>query len=187
MKWTDHFYYDESSPSGLRRATDCLCGDRHLIVKHLAGEVAGSQAASHGYWLVTANGKRYLAHRVVWSILNGEIPDGYHIDHVDGDKTNNRGQNLRAVPRSVNMRNCKRSRSNTSGVTGVNLKVNTNKHGTVHCYWVASWQDGRRRERNFSVSSLGDEEAFRLACEFRATMIASLNTAGAGYTERHGT
>jgi hypothetical protein len=39
----------------------------------------------------------------------------------------------------------------------------------------------------FSISKLGNDEAFRQACEYRAKMIAELNEQGANYTERHGT
>lgn len=33
-------------------------------------------------------------HRVVWEYHNGEIPKGYHIHHIDGDRSNNDIDNL---------------------------------------------------------------------------------------------
>jgi hypothetical protein len=70
---------------------------------------------------ITVGGKRenYLAHRVVWALAFGPIPDGMVIDHIDGDALNNRLSNLRLVSRTLNTRNAKRRRDNTSGVTGV--------------------------------------------------------------------
>lgn len=42
-------------------------------------------------------------HRLVWETFNGDIPNGFEIDHIDNDKTNNRLDNLRLVTRSENM------------------------------------------------------------------------------------
>ena len=48
-----------------------------------------------GYYLNSTIRKRM--HRYVWEYYNGEIPKGYHIHHVDGDKSNNSIENLRLV------------------------------------------------------------------------------------------
>jgi hypothetical protein len=37
-------------------------------------------------------------HRKVWEDANGEIPEGFHVHHVDGDTSNNRLDNLKLVP-----------------------------------------------------------------------------------------
>lgn len=42
-------------------------------------------------------GKTFLVHRLVYTVFNGTIAEGYEIDHIDGDKTNNNLRNLRAV------------------------------------------------------------------------------------------
>jgi len=41
------------------------------------------------------NGKRL--HRTVWEFHNGEIPKGYHIHHIDGDRNNNSIENLQMI------------------------------------------------------------------------------------------
>lgn len=60
-----------------------------------------------GYKRVQLNkfGKRknFLVHRLVYETFLGPIPEGYQIDHIDHDKTNNHIDNLRALPASVNM------------------------------------------------------------------------------------
>lgn len=40
------------------------------------------------------NGKRIYSHRKVWTLANGEIPNGYVIHHINGDSKDNRLVNL---------------------------------------------------------------------------------------------
>lgn len=42
------------------------------------------------------DGKRL--HRAVWEHFNGEIPEDYHIHHLDGDRHNNAIENLALLP-----------------------------------------------------------------------------------------
>lgn len=62
--------------------------------------------------------KGYLAHRVIWATVVGEWPKE-EIDHEDGNPSNNRWTNLRAVPHIENMRNRVVPKHSTSGVCGV--------------------------------------------------------------------
>jgi len=41
--------------------------------------------------------KTWRSHRFVWEYFNGKIPEGLEIDHINGDKTDNRLENLRLV------------------------------------------------------------------------------------------
>lgn len=43
------------------------------------------------------NGKTLLAHRVVWEEHHGPIPEGYHVHHKNGDKRDNRIENLEVL------------------------------------------------------------------------------------------
>lgn len=48
-------------------------------------------------------GKNEYVHRLVWMAFNGEIPEGYEIEHKDDDKSNNALSNLELFTRKQNM------------------------------------------------------------------------------------
>lgn len=83
------------------------------------GQEAGSVKTDGRYRTVVLNGKRLYVHRLVWEIVNGPIPDGLCIDHIDGDGLNNRIDNLRVVTLSANQRNRAVNKTSKSGVAGV--------------------------------------------------------------------
>ena len=66
------------------------------------------------------NGKRVHvhAHRLAWLCVHGEIPYG-DIDHINGNPSDNRIDNIRNVTRSINQRNARMQSNNSSGMTGV--------------------------------------------------------------------
>ena len=76
-----------------------------------------------GYRRGAVFGINFQAHRVAWAIFHGEWPKG-EIDHIDGDRSNNRISNLRDTSRAENGRNLRMRSSNTSGYVGV-----TKEHG----------------------------------------------------------
>ena len=86
--------------------------------KRFAFQEAATSSDRHGYRQLTLLGKGYSAHRVIWLIATGEWPDD-QLDHINGDRHDNRLKNLREVSQQENLRNQKRSSKNTSGTTGV--------------------------------------------------------------------
>lgn len=60
-----------------------------------------------GYYQVKVyfegKGKAIYVHRLVWMAFNGDIPEGYEIDHLDDDKANNNISNLSLKTRKENM------------------------------------------------------------------------------------
>lgn len=80
----------------------------------------GSKNAS-GYINLVINGRQFYAHRVIFAMMTGRWPK--EIDHVDGDKSNNRWCNLRECTRSQNNWNRDTYAQNTSGVVGVSPRT----------------------------------------------------------------
>lgn len=58
-----------------------------------------------GYPSVALLGENKRLHIIIWECENGKIPDGYVIDHINRNKQDNRFENLRAVPNSINVMN----------------------------------------------------------------------------------
>ena len=94
----ERFTYDEEA--------GVLIWRTHLRTARYVGTVAGT-IGNRGYRQITLNKKRHQAHRLIWVYLNGNIPEGLEIDHIDGDKTNNRIDNLRLATRTQNRWNRK--------------------------------------------------------------------------------
>jgi len=76
-------------------------------------------AALTGYRLVNLLNSKYLGHRAAWLHHYGAWPDGI-IDHINGDKSDNRIANLRDVSHQVNNENRRhKSHQNKAGFMGV--------------------------------------------------------------------
>lgn len=84
-----------------------------------AGNEAFVTALITGHRYASINKVKYLAHRVIWKLIYDQEPDV--IDHIDGNPSNNRLDNLRSVGQTLNARNGKMRKSNTSGYNGVNF------------------------------------------------------------------
>lgn len=77
-----------------------------------------------GYRYIVVDGKRYRAHRLAWLYFYGEWPSG-ELDHINGDRDDNRITNLRIVTRVQNLANRVHS-NNSNGHIG----IRPSRHGT---------------------------------------------------------
>lgn len=91
---------------------------RKIYLTKLAGKPAGN-CDKCGYVKVRLNKKLMYAHRIIWVMVHGDLPDNKMIDHIDGDGFNNLPENLRLADRTTNGRNSSMKINNTSGFTGV--------------------------------------------------------------------
>ena len=71
-----------------------------------------------GYLVIGIGGRNYFCHRLAWALYYGEWPNG-DLDHIDGEKTNNKITNLRIAKPEENNRNKSSIATNTSGFRGV--------------------------------------------------------------------
>lgn len=182
MNWKEWFYYDSESPTGLRWTVQRHGGAPHnriLVVD--VGDVAGCVTVQ-GYGEVKLDGKSYKTHRIIFEMFNGALPEGIDVDHWDGNRLNNVPSNLRPCTDAINSQNRPKRVDNTSGVTGV-VKI----YNGITYYWTAKWVEaGKEKSKSFRIDRFGDEEALKLATEYRQAMIKKLVESGQYYTERHG-
>jgi hypothetical protein len=94
--------------------------------RHQIGDRVGSKN-KNGYWTVRYKNKIYLEHRLIYTMFYGDVPK--FIDHINGDRLDNRIENLRPCTPVENQRNKKLSKVNKSGYKGV------------------SWREGRKAWR----------------------------------------
>ncbi len=86
---------------------------------NFAGKVAGCITKSTGYRVIRIDDLLYFAHRLIYALHHGVCPSDLQIDHIDGNKPNNRVENLRLATSAENSQNVGKRCNNTSGFTGI--------------------------------------------------------------------
>jgi len=120
-----------------------------------------------GYRRGSIDDKTFRSHRVAWAIHYGYWPIS-SLDHINGDRADNRINNLRLATHQENMRNRAINRNNTSGICGV--------------YWVKS--EGKWKahiKMNKSIIHLGYFQNIEEAAAARAEAATKY-----GFSTRHG-
>lgn len=123
------------------------------------GKVAGHIEAQ-GYRKIGVDGQIQVAHRLIWCFVFGEwvsYPQ-FEIDHVNGDRADNRIQNLRKCTKSMNQRNGSMRVNNKSGVIGVNWK-------SKQKVWVARIWDGPHHKFLGNFKELDEAKEARAKAE----------------------
>ena len=141
-----------------------------VIYNQITGEFAlkdaskaGPSISTRGYRQISIKNRTYLVHRLAWLYVHGDWPK-QTIDHIDGDKLNNRISNLRDVSAAVNNQNRRYAFSNNkAGVLGVNFHAPLGK-------WRARFKiDGKQKHVGYFESS---DEAHAAYLEAKAIAIA---------------
>lgn len=123
-----------------------------------AGKQAFTATTTSGYKYGNIFNHKFPAHRVIWCLVHGAWPE--FVDHIDGDRVNNRINNLRSVTQSENMRNSKRHSRNRSGVMGVFFDARTKQ-------WQAQIYDNGKTTFLGRRTSFDDAVALRKQAELR--------------------
>lgn len=133
-----------------------------------AGKRAGKSGHTNGYRRIALWGKDYYAHRLVFLYMTGKWP-AEEVDHLDGDRLNNRWDNLIETNRKGNCVNKSMSSINKSGCNGVSWCGTANK-------WRAT------AVRNRKSIHLGYFKCYHDAVDAREGWQSSQED----YTKRHG-
>ena len=127
------------------------CKKAHSI--HNIGDEAGT-TNKRGYKIVVLDRKHFRIHKIIWFMHHGDWPE--IIDHVDGNTSNNRIENLRKASQAQNAMNRKIAKNNTSGITGV--------------YFCSTWKRWKAEIKFHSKKlTLGGFDSFEDAVNARLT------------------
>jgi hypothetical protein len=114
--------------------------------------------ADGDYATLTLDGASYMAHRLAWLYVHGVWPDGV-VDHINGNRSDNRLSNLRVV---------------TAWQNALNNRVRRRDGGLTGAYWIhdsrweaISWVNGKKKLLGFYPT---EELAHRAYVEFNASI-----------------
>jgi len=122
------------------------------------------------YVAAKIDNKTIKLHRYILDVYDRSII----VDHDNRDTFDNTRENLNKVTSKENNLNTKMRSTNTSGRTGVYYHK---EQGTRAAKWVGQYVDidGKKHSKSFSVKKYGNDEAFKLAEEFRLLGETQLN------------
>ena len=108
------------------------------------GSIAGCVHKGTGYIHIKIKAKAFKAHRLIFLYHYGYFPE--FVDHIDGNKQNNRIENLREASKQENCQNQKVRWTNSSGVKGVSWHKVNKKWKVALCknyrsYYFGTYED----------------------------------------------
>lgn len=155
------------------------CGDDGRIIRKKTNGVSQSRQFGSlnldGYRQVMVNRKTFPVHRLIAMAFLDDYSKELQVDHINGDKCDNRVENLRMVTPMENQRSYRKGASGVSSrFRGVSLIKSRG-------LWMTSISNG---SKNIRVGEYASEEAAALAYNEAATALgydqAALNTVTVG-------
>lgn len=134
--WTGRLYWEPRSLKWFHAGRLPAYAYREIWNTRFAHKEAFRAVGPDGYMRGSILGRKLLAHRVILAIHTGAWPE-FDVDHLDGDRSNNKLENLRSATRAENRQNTGISKNNSSGFTGVSFSKKYQK-------WVAQIMINRR-------------------------------------------
>lgn len=104
-----------------------------------AGAKAGSKPNSDGYINICVNHLLYKAHRLAWQHVHGIVPPN-QVDHINGDRADNRLCNLRLATNAENSQSRPVNGQGSSGLIGATWRADKS-------LWASEIMVGGRRHR----------------------------------------
>ena len=106
---------------------DRLTGEFTRLVKQSAVAASG-WLDRNGHVRISVDGQVYAAHRLAFLYVTGQWPTGV-VDHINGERADNRWENLRDVSMTVNQQNQRRAhKRNATGLLGVTFNKRRGKY-----------------------------------------------------------
>lgn len=125
------------------------------------------KATVNGYGRIKVDGKKKRAHRVVWELANGPIPEGMDVDHTCHRRHCIELSHLRLATRSQNA-------SNRQGATSKSKLGVRNVYFYRGNYQVAVRKEGKKVIRRFKTL----EEATIAAAQIRSELFGEFQGRG---------
>ena len=102
------------------------------LIRRSTGKPCGQRANNgNGYVRVRVGKRLLLVHRVIYALAHGVMP--MEVDHISGNRADNRIENLRDVSHLENLHNSKKRNTNTSGFAGVHWDARDQKWRAQIC------------------------------------------------------
>ena len=120
---TGFMSWKERDPKSFKRYRDFLTWTQRFEGKEAFGSKNKNGYRSSPVW----GSKKYTGHSVAWAIFYGEWPSD-QIDHINGDRSDNRIKNLRSVSNADNTKNRATPKCNTSGAQGVQKRKESGRY-----------------------------------------------------------
>lgn len=88
--------------------------------KKIGPDLIAGYIDHEGYRVVRVDGVNYRGHRLIWLIVHGKWPRDM-LDHINGERSDNRLENLREATNAQNQMNKKGRQGGASGYKGVSI------------------------------------------------------------------